>query len=402
MPYYAYEGRDQKGKLVRGQTFALTQQNLVSELQRAGIIVLSVKAASAIGQHKQKKHKNIKNRDLVLFAKELAVLIENGIPMIDALDVILKQMPSEKLARAVSAIKKDLENGLTLHGSLAKMPNIFGDLWTYLVEAGEVSSQMPFVLKHIQFFLESREEIRKKTINAMIYPVILLIATVFALFIFSFKIIPMFKDIYISLGSGKNLPFLTQGVLSVSGFIKNEILLIVSVIAIAAFFIKQFITTSSGRRAYEKFLFSAPVIGGLCTALVVEKFSTTIQVLLKSGIPVIRALEMAANTTGNHLFSEKIEEAKAKVMAGLSLGDALQHTGLFPPIAISFVMVAEKTGNYAGMFEEVAKYHKDIIETTIIRVMALIEPLMLVLMSIVIGIIVIAMFMPIFRLANLG
>lgn len=401
MPYYTYEGRDKKGRLVRNQAFAPTQQNLIASLQNAGIIILSIKSAAAIGEHKNRMHKKVKNKDLVLFAKELAVLIENGIPMIDALDVILKQMTSEKLAAAVLAIKKDLENGATLHGSLAKMPHIFGDLWTYLVEAGEVSSQMPFVLKHIQFFLESREEIRKKTINAMIYPAILMTATMVALIIFSFKIIPMFREIYVSLGATKDLPSLTQGVLFFSGVIKNEFLLIVSGIVLAVFLVKQIMTTSSGRRAYEKILFSSPVLGELCIALVVEKFSTTLQVLLKSGIPVIRALEMAANTAGNHLFAEKIEEAKAKVMAGLPLGDALQHTGLFPPIAISFILVAEKTGNYSGMFEEVARYHKDIIETTIIRVMALIEPVMLVLMSLVIGVIVIAMFLPIFRLANM-
>jgi type IV pilus assembly protein PilC len=223
-----------------------------------------------------------------------------------------------------------------------------------------------------------------------------------ALVIFAFKIIPMFDEIYKSLGTSGDLPLLTQCVISSSGFIKKEFLLIASGIALIAFLVKQVVTTSSGRRAYEKIFFSAPILGDLCTALVVEKFSTTIQVLLKSGIPVIRALEMAANTAGNNLFAEKIEEAKAKVMAGLPLGDALQHTGLFPPIAISFIMVAEKTGNYSGMFEEIAKYHKDIIETTMIRVIALMEPVMLVVMAIVIGAIVIAMFLPIFRLATAG
>ena len=402
MPYYVYEGRDNSGRHVRNQAFALTQQSLISDLQSAGITVLSIKTAAAVGERKQRQHRKIKNRDLVLFAKELAVLMENGIPIIEALDVILKQGTSEKLTGAISGIKKELENGLTLHDSLAKLPHIFGEMWVYLVEAGEVSGQMPFVLRHIQFFLESREEIRKKTITAMIYPAILLAATVVALTVFAFKIIPMFRAIYISLGASKSLPILTQGVLLFSECVKNEFLFILIGVVLVVFVAKQIVTTNSGRRAYEKFLFSLPVFGQLCVALVVEKFSTTLQVLLKSGIPVIRALEMAANTAGNHLFAEKIEEARAKVNAGMSLGDALQHTGLFPPIAISFILVAEKTGNYSGMFEEVAKYHKDIVETSIIRAMALMEPVMLVVMGLVIGTIVIAMFMPIFRLATLG
>jgi len=402
VPYYTYEGRDTKGKLVRNQAFAVTQQNLISNLQSAGITILSIKNASAIGEQKQKMYKKIRNKDLVLLAKELAVLMENGIPMIEALEVTLKQMTSEKLAGAVLAIKKDLESGLSMHGSLAKMPHIFGDLWTYLVEAGEASGQMPFVLRHIQFLLESREDIHKKTINAMIYPALLLGATVVALIIFAFKIIPMFKGIYASLGAGKELPMVTRGVLFFSGFIKNEFLLITFGIVLIVFFARQIMTTSSGRRAYEKILFSSPVLGQLCIAIVVEKFSTAIQVLLKSGIPIIRSLEMAANTTENHLFAEKIEEAKAKVIAGLPLADALQYTGIFPPIAISFIRVAEKTGSYSEMFEEVAKYHKDIVETSIVRVMALMEPVMLITMGLVIGVIVIAMFLPIFRLANLG
>lgn len=402
MPYYTYEGRDKNGRFMRNQAFALTQQNLVSDLQNTGITLLSIKNAAAVVEQKKRMYRKIKNKDLVLFAKELAVLMENGIPLIEALEVSLKQMTSEKLSGAVSVIKKDIENGATLHGSLAKMPHIFADPWTYIVEAGEASGQMPFVLRHIQLLLESREEIRKKTINAMIYPVLLLGVTAVVLTIFAFKIIPMFRDVYASLGVSSDMPLLTQGVIGFSGFIKNEFLLITFSIVLVTFFARQIMATNSGRRAYEKIIFSSPVIGQLCIAIVVERFSTTIQILLKSGIPIMRALEMAANTARNHLFVEKMEEAKAKIMAGLSLSDALQYTGLFPPIAISFVLVAEKTGNYAGMFEEVAKYHKDIVETSLIRLMALMEPVMLVAISLVIGVVVIAMFLPIFRLASLG
>ena len=402
MPYYTYEGRDKNGRLVRNQAFALTQQNLIRDLQDTGVTILSIKNVAAIVEQKRRMYRKIKNKDLVLFAKELAVLVENGVPIIEALEVSLKQMTSEKLAGAVSVLKKDIENGATLHGSMAKMPHIFADPWTYIVEAGEASGQMPFVLRHIQLLLESREEIRKKTVNAMVYPALLLGVTAVVLAVFTFKIIPMFHNVYISLGVSNDLPFLTQGIIFFSKFMKNEFLLITFSVVFITFFVRQIMATNSGRRAYEKILFSAPILGQLCIAIVVERFSTTIHILLKSGIPIIRALEMAANTTKNRLFVEKIEEAKAKIIAGLSLSDALQYTGLFPPIAISFILVAEKTGNYAGMFDEIAKYHKDIVETSLIRLMTLMEPIMIIAIALVIGVVVIAMFLPIFRLATLG
>ena len=402
MPDYIYEGRDKNGKLVKNQVFAPTRNKLIEDLRSAGIIVLSVKEAFGVAEKRKGKHKRVKAGDLVLFAKELAVLMENGITVIEALEVVLKQITSEKLAIGILTIKKDLENGASLHDSMAKLPQIFGKLWIYLIEAGEVSGQLPFVLRHIQSFLESREEIRKKTINAMIYPVMLLIVATGALIIFSFKIIPMFRGIYASLGGDKDLPAITQGVLNISEFIKNEFLFILSGVVLIVFVIRQILATGSGRRAYEQAIFSAPVIGGLCTSLVLEKFSTTLQILLKSGVSIIRALELAANTAGNSFFAEKMTEARAKVMAGLPLADAMHQTGLFPPIAVQFIIVAEKTGKYPAMFEEISRYYKDIIDTAITRIMTLMEPVMLVVMGLAIGTIVVAMFMPIFKLANLG
>lgn len=402
MPYFEYIARDKSGKSIKKQVFAVNKQQLINNLQREGLLIISAKEAAVIAQSRSMRmHRKAKNRDIMLFAKEFAVLLENGIPIIEGLDVLVKQMNSQDLINATKAIKKDLENGSTLSNAVSKNPQVFNNLWQYLIEAGETAGQLPFVFKQMMAYLESREIIRKKTITAMLYPAILFLVGLFALFLFTFKIIPIFKGIYISFGAINRLPPLTKTIIGIAEALTNYYSLIIITVVVVAIAFKQLISTKTGRRIYENTLMHAPGIGTLYLALILERFASTLKVLLKSGIPIIKAMEMSANTSQSRVFAEKIEEAKAKVTAGLPFSDALQQTGIFPPLSIQLVLVAEKTGNYAGMFEEISNYYHEILDTAITRFTSLIEPVMLILMAIVIGTLIIAMYLPIFGLAKL-
>lgn len=402
MPYFLYVARDKNGKLINGEAFSVSQQQLTANLQRERMLVLSIKEAAAAADRTAKKiHKKARAADLILFAKEFAVLLENGISIMEALDVLLKQMNSTDLIKAIKAIRKELENGSTLANAIAKQPRIFGDLWQYLSEAGETSGQLPFVMRQMVGYLESQETLRKKIINAMIYPVVLLTVAFAGITIFTLKIIPVFKEIYATLGSGSKLPALTRFVIGIGDFVRGHIVMLVVIAAIIIFVFRQILLTRAGRRLFETLIFATPVIGELYTAIAIERFSTVLKVLLKSGIPIIKVIEMSANTSPSALFKDKLEKVKAKVTAGLSFAEALQQTAMFPPIAVQLVIVAEKTGNFAGMFEEVSKYYTEVLDTAISRFTTLIEPIMLIGMGFVIGIMVIAMFLPIFKLASL-
>ncbi len=402
MPYFEYTARDKSGQSIKRQLFAINKQQLINTLQKEGLLLLSVREAAAVAEGRSMRmHKKAKPRDVMLFAKEFAVLLENGIPIMEGLDVLTKQMNSTDLINATKAIRKDLENGATLSHALSKNPQVFSTLWQYLVEAGETSGQLPFVLRQIVAYLESREMIRRKTVNAMLYPAVLLLVSLFALFLFTFKIIPIFKGVYISFGAIDKLPPLTKVILAFSEYIAKYYYVVVITVVVMGVIFKQIISTKNGRRLYENILFHTPGFGNLYLALAIERFASTLKVLLKSGIPIIKAMEMAANTSQSKVFAEKLEEAKAKVTGGLPFSDALQQTGTFPPLSIQLILVAEKTGNYAGMFEEVASYYHEVLDTAITRFTSLIEPVMLILMAMLIGTLVIAMYLPIFGLAKL-
>jgi len=401
MPYYTYTARGRDGKAVKGQSFTLTKQQLVSNLQKDGLLVLSIKESAAAAEHKGRPlHRKARASDLILFGKEFAVLLENGIPIIDALDILTKQMSSRDLINAARAIKKDLENGSTLSNTFAKNREIFGDLWQYLIDAGETSGQLPFVLKQIVIHLEAQEAIRKKVLNALIYPATLILVASIAVLFFTFKIIPVFEGIFATLG-GRKLPSLTLFIIHLSNTIRHNAIIGLVLIAVAVTVFAQIASTKRGRRAYEKALLATPVVGQLYLALAIERFATTLKILLKSGIPVIKAMEMAANTVRVKIFSDRIDDARAKVISGLPFSDALQQTAIFPLLAVQLVSVGEKTGNYAGMFEEISNYYKEVLDTALARFNALIEPAILIIMGGMIGLLVVSMFLPIFKLANL-
>jgi len=401
MPYYDYEGREKTGKLIKSQAFALNKQEMIKLLHGQGLLIISVKEATAItDKYRKKFHRRATTGDLVLFAKQFAILLENGVAMIDAFDVMLKQMESSDLIKALQEIKKDVEGGDTLRDAIARHPRIFGSFWHDMIDAGEISGQLPFVMRQIVVFLQSREDLKKKTINAFIYPALLLTLALFTILVFIFRVVPIFEELFSTFG-GK-LPVFTSVIISGSNFARRYFIVVAIVAGILGFIVKRGLSTKPGRRLYETILLNTPVAGNLFLSLSIEKFASTLGVLLKSGIPIIRALEVAVKTSQSLIFSERVEEAKVKVMGGLPFSEALQQTSIFPPLAIQLVLVAEKTGNFSGMLEEISKYYNDIIDVAVTRFTTLIGPIVLIFMAFVIGALIIAMFLPIFKFASLG
>jgi len=401
MPYYIYEARDKDGKLVKNQAFALNKQELIKILQTEEMMILSINESASLADRQRKKlHRKTRISDLILFAKELAILIENGVPIIEAMDVSLKQIESTELLKAIKDIKRDLEGGSTMRDAIAKHPRIFSSFWYDMIDAGEVSGQLPFVIRQILVFLESREDMRKKTLNAFIYPAMLLILAIFVIMIFVFRVVPIFQELFASFGS--KLPIFTQIVINTSDIVKKYFFGVAIAVAIIMLIVRQIIATRPGRRVAENIVLNTPVVGNLFLSLSIERFASTLGVLLKSGIPIIRALEISIKTSQSAVFAERLEEAKMKIVGGLSFSDSLQQSGLLPPLVVQLMVVAEKTGNFSGMLEEVSKYYKDVIDIAVTRFTALIGPVVLILMSVVIGSLIVAMFLPIFKIATLG
>lgn len=404
MPYFKYEARDKSGKPVNGTASALNKQELIAKLQKDGLTILAVKetaqtlAASHAGSRKLHRKANI--NDMRLFAQQFSILLENGVVITDAIEVISHQAESSALLESLQRMRKDLEGGMTLRGAMERHPAIFSSLWLDMVEAGEISGQLPFVTREIESFLESSDRLKKKVINALIYPSILLMVSIGAIIVFTVVVIPKFIELFASLKA--KLPPLTQAVVDISNGVRQYFPLIIIAVAALVFALKKALSTQQGRRSFENVLIKLPVAGTLFTALAIDRFSSTLGVLLKSGIPIIRAMEIAARTSQSLVFYDRLEEAKAKISAGVLFSESLRQTGLFPPMCIQLMLVAEKTGNFSGMLEQVAKHYDDLIDVAVTRFTALLEPLILVFMGTLIGTLLVAMFMPIIKIASGG
>ncbi|MDD5438617.1 MAG: type II secretion system F family protein, partial [Candidatus Omnitrophica bacterium] len=332
MPYFFYTIRDKDGKMVDGQRYAATRDELVHALRKEGQMVVSCRESRIMEEkYKRKFHKKVTTKDLGVFAKEMSVLIENAIPLAEALEIIVKQLDSTDLVKTVEMVKKDVESGLSLHESLGKHQKAFGGFWADMVEAGELSGQLSYVLQEVVRFLETREDLRKKVIAALTYPVLLICVIFMALAIFMLKIVPIFDNVFKQFGS--ELPPLTKAIVTVSNYLRGHYVIIGLIIGGIIYTVFRYNRTKNGKRALETVLYRMPVIGNIMVALSVEKFTSTLAVLLKSGIPIIRALDMSVKAAGSVLFIERVGDASNRVSAGAPLAESLQETGLFPALA---------------------------------------------------------------------
>lgn len=397
MPYYVYEGREKDGNFIRNQTFAANKEDLRKVLQQAGLTVLSIKESATIGRkYRVTLHRGVRSRDLLLFSRQLAVLLENGIPIIEAFEIILKQVESSILSRAIGEIKTDLEGGSSLRDAIAKHPRIFGDFWSDAIEAGELSGKLSFVLYQLASFIESREDLKKKTINAFLYPAMLFVLAISSLFMFVYRIVPIFEGFFDTFDA--QLPVLTSIVVSVSYALRRYIFLILQLVILGIFIFRIILSTKRGRRIWENILFAMPLLGGFLLLLYIQRFISTLSILLKSGIPIVKALEVSKKASESVVFDEMIEEAKEKVIGGLPLSEALQQTGVFPTLVVQLAFVGEKTGNFTNMLDEISNYYNSVIDTAVTRFTTLLGPVVLIGVAAIIGVLVIAMFLPIFEL----
>ena len=400
MPNFEYEIRDKSGKLIKSRARSEDKDALIKMLQEQGAMILSVREAQeSTGAKKRKLHNKVTLRDLAFFAKTMATLIENGITIIEAFDVVVQQIDSKPLLEAIRSIKKQIEGGSSFRDALAAYPKIFDNYWIDMMEAGELSGKLPYVLREILKYIEAREQMRKKIISAMTYPIILICGCVAAILVLILKIVPVFKDLFASFN--KELPPITKMVLALSENLQQYgagVFLAIVVIGIA---INRTWATDTGRRFLERILFKVPVLGVLMQSSSIEKFVSSLSALLKSGIPILKGLEVSAKTAQSIVFEDEILGAKMQVTAGIPLSEALNSTGLFPPIVVQLLLVSEKTGNFSGMLDEIALYYKEQIDMYITRLTSMIEPIITIGMTAVIGVILGSVFMPIFSLSSI-
>ncbi|MBP9854253.1 MAG: type II secretion system F family protein [Candidatus Omnitrophica bacterium] len=406
MPKFSYTIRDQNGKTFKDVIEGFDRNSVVTNLQKQNYFVVNVVEIKTGGSKKNPskikkfKYKKAKLTDLLAFSRQLGTMLEAGVTLIRSLDVILGQVESQRFHEALKQIRIDVEKGESLSSSLAKHPEIFNPFWISLIEVGEASGTIPTVLSKLNFYLEQQAKFKSIIISGVIYPAILFSVSMGAVVFFALVVGPKFESIFHQMGA--DLPIITKVLLAIFKFIKEKFFLIILSIVAAVFLFKKYIKTHTGRMQFEKFLFGLPVFGEVFKLIIVERFTSQMSILIDAGVPILYALDISERLVDNATCAIIVSNIREGVKSGELLVTPMERSQFFPAMAVQMIMVGEETGELSKMLKHVSQYYQNMVETFMGRFATIVEPFMLVFMGAVIGTIVLAMFLPMFNLSQLG
>ncbi|MDD5557963.1 MAG: type II secretion system F family protein [bacterium] len=373
---------------------------VINYCRRSGLLPIRIvcqgerKAAFSFLQRK------VKAEAIVIFARQLATMIDAGLPLVQSLETLQQQqVKNQVFADIIKAVREDVEGGRSLSDAMERHPKTFGPLIVNLVRAGENSGTLAEIMDRIAKYLEHSRSLQKKVKSAMMYPLVVSCMAVAITILLLVKVIPVFGTIYESFGA--ELPLPTQMLLLVSDITRRFILLIIAACIGLGLLLRGFYRTDKGRLALDRLKFRIPVFGELIKKVVLSRFSRTLGTLVRSGVPILRSLDIVSKTTGNYSIELAVVEAAQKIKEGESIAGPLEETAVFPPMVVRMISVGEKTGKMDVMLEKIADFFDDQVNTTLAGLTALIEPLLIGVLGIVIGTIVICMFLPILKMSTI-
>ena len=404
MPQYVYAARDRSGTLQSGHVDAMDEDEVVSILHNRGLIVTALSCQdlqparvmrSAAGR---RIHRRVTIDDQMLFCQQLAAMLEAGIPLLRGLEVLSAQVESELLLQAITHMRQDVEAGRTFREAIAKHPHVFNQFWVNVVETGEASGHLAQSLNQLARYLESDRELRNKALTALTYPIFLMIAAIGAVAFFTLWVIPKFSAIFSSMHA--ELPWLTIQVLGLSHFVRGFWWLLLAGAIGAAYAVRTFVNTEEGRWLVDRATLKIPVFRHLFLQLQLAQFARGLSTLLESGVPILFSLEIMERSASNKVYAQAIGELKGLVKEGKTMASPMERSGLFPPMMVQMVQVGEEIGELAKMLHRVANYYEDRVAMFVARLSSLFEPIAIAVMAVVVGVLIISMFLPIFSLST--
>src|SRR5438093_8465938 len=395
---FAYQARDASGRIVSGIQDALNEDNAVTSLMSRGLMVLSLQKKAVAGRSR-KKTWTVKETDLVLFTRQLATMIDAGISLVQGLTALYDQCDPKRqrsLRHVVSDVTTRVQGGETFHEAISKHPRVFNRLFTSMVRAGETGGLLAEILDRLAGFLEASARLRKKIKSAMTYPVIV-VCIAFAITTFLIvRVVPIFGEIFADFGP--KLPAPTQFLIDVSNFVRGEWYFLLAGMAGAIFGVRAFLHSTRGKQLWDRWKLKLPVFGPLVHKICMSRFARTFAQLIRSGVPILEVLDIVGGSSGNHVVETSIKEVGADVEKGDNLSVSLSRKSIFPPMLLLMVAAGEATGKIDTMLEKMADFWDEEIEAMLDALTSLIEPLLIVFLGVIVGGIVIAMFLPIFKL----
>jgi type IV pilus assembly protein PilC len=399
---YAYRVRDRQGKLLGGTLEAENEQAVVAKLRQLGYAPVSIEAEKGAGLKAEVRlpgSGRVKLKDLAVFSRQFATMINSGLSLLRALTILGEQTDNKRLAQIIVLVRAEVEKGVSLSAAMAKHPKAFNRLYVAMVRAGEIGGFLDQVLVQVAETFEKEVALRGKIKSAMTYPVVvfvMVLAIVAAMLVF---IVPTFEGLYESLG-GK-LPLPTQLLINASNLLRKFFLLVIGAVGLLVFAFRRWKATQKGRYAIDKFKLKVKVFGPLFHKTALSRFSRTLSTLIRSGVPILQALEIVGETVNNSVISRAVRDVQDSVREGESLATPLSKHATFPPMVVQMMAVGEETGALEVLLAKVADFYDQEIEAAVASLTSLIEPILIAVMGAAVGGMVIALYMPLFNIINL-
>lgn len=402
MAEFKYKARDVKGVMVEKSVVADNATSAREKLRAANLFVIDIVEVKAGGDITARineyleKSKKITLKDMTIFSRQFATMINAGVSMARALAVLAEQTENTRLRKIIKSVKDDVEQGSELSAAMEKFPDVFSNLYTSMVRAGEMSGAMDEVLNRLAVFLEKQSKLANEVKSALTYPVAVLVIAVLIFFGLLLFILPIFAKMFAQMNA--ELPGFTQGLINMSNFVLKWWWLIIASIFGAIYAFNQYRKTKQGKYNVDKQMLKAPVFGPLIQKVAVARFTRTFGTLIKSGVPLISALEIVGKTSGNEVVSEAVTSVRGAVSEGQPLSTPLVETKIFPPMVTQMIAIGEETGALDEMLSKIADFYDDEVEASISAMTSMLEPLMIVGIGGMVGSIVVGMYLPIFTI----
>ena len=397
MPIFVYTGRTRGGQTVNGEMEAATREAVIARLRTQQIAATNVRT----------KPKDITipgfggrvdEKEIVIFTRQFATMIDAGLPLVQCLEILASQQENKIFKKALVAIRQSVEGGMTFAAALKQHPKVFTSLYANMVEAGETGGILDTILNRLAAYMEKAMALKGKVKSAMIYPsTIVSVALVVVVFLLVF-VIPTFKSMFE--GFGAALPLPTEIVLMISNIVRKYFLYAVAVIIAAIVSLRMWYKTAGGKLAIDSFMLKTPVFGLLIRKVAVAKFTRTLGTLISSGVAILDGLDITARTAGNRVVELAVQRTRASIAEGKTISEPLKASGVFPPMVVQMISVGEATGALDTMLGKIADFYDDEVDTAVANLTALLEPMLMVFLGIVIGGVVVAMYLPIFKLVT--
>ncbi|HPS93039.1 MAG TPA: type II secretion system F family protein [Deltaproteobacteria bacterium] len=395
MSVFVWEGKLANGSMKKGEIEASDKAAAAMLLKRQRIVPTKLKSKPKDINLFAKK---IKTKDLVVFTRQFSTMISAGLPLVQCLDILSSQQPNPAFKKVLTQIKQDVEGGSTFADALAKHPKVFDSLFVNLVAAGEVGGVLDTVLNRLATYMEKNENLKNKIKSAMTYPIIVLCVAFGVVAILMIFVIPTFQDMFTQFGSA--LPGPTQFVVNLSNFFRGYWYVMIGVIILLIAGFKQLRKHPKGRFHMDKLALKLPIFGPLLRKVAVAKFTRTLGTMISSGVPIMDGLDITAKSAGNVIVENAIRSVRSAISEGKSMSEPLEQTGIFPGMVVQMISVGEATGAMDQMLGKIADFYDEEVDTAVDTLTSALEPMLMVFLGGIVGFVVVAMYLPIFKMAG--